>query len=160
LGVLHPTPDCVGAIRRVAGWVKPGGYLHLGLYHHYGRKPFLDHFARLRDAGATEAQLCEAFKALAGDITDETHLESWFRDQVLHPHETQHTFEEIGSLVQALGFEIEAVSLNGDKRRPDMANLVAFEKTMTRRSERALAKGRYFPGFFVIWARRADGGTA
>ncbi len=160
LGVLHHTPDCVGAIRRVAGWVTPGGYLHLGLYHHYGRKPFLDHFARLRDAGATEAQLFETFKALAGDITDETHLESWFRDQVLHPHETQHTFEEIGALVQALGFEIEAVSLNGDKRRPDMANLVAFEKTMTRRSERALAKGRYFPGFFVIWARRAhSGGT-
>lgn len=160
LGVLHHTPDCVGAIRRVAGWVRPGGYLHLGLYHLHGRRPFLDHFARLKAAGATESELFDAFKVLVADIQDETHLESWFRDQVLHPHETQHTFEEIGGLVRSLGFEIEAVSLNGDKPRPDFASVAAREKTMGRLSERALARGRYFPGFFVIWARRAYGGGA
>ena len=33
LGVLHHTPDCHGAVRRVVEWIEPGGWLQLGLYH-------------------------------------------------------------------------------------------------------------------------------
>jgi 2-polyprenyl-3-methyl-5-hydroxy-6-metoxy-1,4-benzoquinol methylase len=68
LGVLHHTPDCHAAIRQVLKWVAPGGYLHLGLYHLYGRKPFLDHFAGLRAGGASEAELYYEFKKLNPNI--------------------------------------------------------------------------------------------
>ena len=156
LGVLHHTPDCHGAIRQALKWVAPTGHIHLGLYHLYGRRPFLDYFARLRAEGASDAQLYEAFKELNPDIVDETHMLSWFRDQVLHPHETQHTYEELHQLLAAEGFIIESTSINNFKTLPSLAELVAMERRLEERSKHALyRKKRYFPGFVVVWARRA-----
>jgi carbamoyltransferase len=155
LGVLHHTPDCHAAIRRVLGWVAPEGYLHLGLYHLHGRKPFLDHFAKLRAEGASKEQLCAEFSRLNPDITDTTHMMSWFRDQVLHPHETQHTYEEIQRLLASEGFVVEAASINGFRRLPTLERAITLERRFEAASEVALRKGRYYPGFFVVWARRA-----
>jgi hypothetical protein len=127
----------------------------LGLYHHYGRKPFLDHFTKLRDGGAPEDVLFAEFRRLNPNITDETHLLSWFRDQVLHPHETQHTYEEIEEFLRSEGFTVEATSINDFKRLPPRSDVINMERAMEPISKRALhAKGRYFPGFFVVWARR------
>jgi carbamoyltransferase len=155
LGVLHHTTDCHAALRKVVEWIEPGGYLHLGLYHRPGRTPFLTHFRQLRERGASEADLRDEFRELNPDITDETHLESWFRDQVLHPHETQHTYEEIGHLLEAAGCVVESTSLNGFKARPSPARIAALEQACERASRAALyRKRRYYPGFFVIWARR------
>ena len=155
LGVLHHTPDCHAAIRRVLEWVAPSGYLHLGLYHLYGRTPFLEHFANLRADGASETQLYEEFRRLNPNITDETHLLSWFRDQVLHPHETQHTFEEIRQLLAEQDFVIERTSINNFKPMPSPETITKLERSFTAVSKAALhRKGRYYPGFFVVWARR------
>ena len=93
-------------------WVAPGGYLHLGLYHLYGRRPFLAHFAKFQADGASHSDLYDEFRKLNPDSTDETHLLSWFRDQVLHSHETQHTYDEVQSLLVDQGFVIEATSIN------------------------------------------------
>jgi SAM-dependent methyltransferase len=156
LGVLHHTPDCHAAIRHVLKWVAPGGYLHLGLYHRYGRKPFLDHFKSLQARGATDAELYEEFKILNPNITDETHMLSWFRDQVLHPHETQHTYEEITALLASEGFVIEATSINNFKKPLPLAEIIEMEQGLAEVSKKALyQKRRYFPGFFVLWARRS-----
>ena len=156
LGVLHHTPDCHGAIRRILGWVAPGGYLHLGLYHLYGRKPFLEHFANLRAKGVSEEQLYEEFSQLNPSITDETHMLSWFRDQVLHPHESQHTYEEIQGLLASEGFVVEATSINNFKRLPPLEKAIRLEQRFTAASQATLNhKRRYYPGFFVVWARRA-----
>jgi carbamoyltransferase len=155
LGVLHHTPDCHAAIRHVLQWVAPGGYVHLGLYHLYGRRPFLDHFANLRASGASEAQLYDEFKKLHPNMTDETHLLSWFRDQVLHPHETQHTYEEIQELLALEGFVVEATSINNFKLLPALDRLIGLERQLGEVAKRALyQKKRYYPGFFVVWARR------
>jgi SAM-dependent methyltransferase len=155
LGVLHHMPDCHAAIRRVLGWVAPGGYLHLGLYHLYGRTPFLDHFAKLRADGASEGQLYEEFRQLNPSITDEAHMLSWFRDQVLHPHESQHTFEEIQPLLASEGFIVEATSINRFKPIPSFETIVKLEHGFTAASKDALyRRRRYYPGFFVVWARR------
>jgi carbamoyltransferase len=155
LGVLHHTPDCHAAIRRVLDWVAPAGYLHLGLYHLYGRTPFLEHFAKLRADGASQDHLYEEFRQLNPNITDETHMLSWFRDQVLHPHESQHTFEEIQQLLAAEGFVVEATSINKFKRLPSVEKIIELERAFTAASEAALyRKRRYYPGFFVVWARR------
>jgi carbamoyltransferase len=155
LGVLHHTPDCHQAIRRVLEWIAPGGYLHLGLYHHYGRKPFLDHFASLQANGAADSRLYDEFKRLNPNISDETHLLSWFRDQVLHPHETQHTYEEIQALLRSEGFRVEATSINHFKPMPSLDRLIELERRQEQASKDALyKKGQYAPGFFVVWARR------
>ena len=158
LGVLHHTPDCHAAVRRVLGWVAPGGYVHLGLYHLYGRKPFLDHFKKLQADGASEEQLYQEFTQLNANITDETHMLSWFRDQVLHPHETQHTYEEIRRLLAAEGFVVEATSINNFKGLPSLENAIQLERRLAETSKVALyRKCRYYPGFFVVWARRPLG---
>lgn len=155
LGVLHHTPDCEGAIRRVLKWVAPDGYLHLGLYHKYGREPFLDHFRELRDRGASEDEMLEEFAQLNPNMTDRVHLVSWFRDQVLHPHETQHTYQEIHSLLADEGFVVEATSINRFRALPSLSALLEMERAMTGTSKKALKrKRRYVPGFFVVWARR------
>ncbi len=155
LGVLHHTPDCHGAVRRALKWVAPGGRLHLGLYHLYGRRPFLAHFARMRAEGMDESLLLEEFRRLNPNIKDATHLLSWYRDQVIHPHETQHTYEEIHELLGSEGFAVEATSINGFKPLPALENLIRMEKDLERVSTRALLrKHRYYPGFFVVWARR------
>jgi hypothetical protein len=89
------------------------------------------------------------------DISDETHLRSWFRDQVLHPHETQHTYEEISDVLREEGCVIEATSFNRFKRLPSLAKVTQLERRCERTSLDALCKkGRYYPGFFVVWARR------
>jgi len=157
LGVLHHTPDCHGAIRRVLKWVAPGGHLHLGLYHSYGRHPFLVHFKEMQKGGATEQELLDEFAELNPEITDETHMRSWFRDQVLHPHETQHSYEEIEALLREEGFRVERTSINSFGPMPSLEKLIALEKKLAETSKVALTRTRkYFPGFFVVWAKRAE----
>jgi carbamoyltransferase len=155
LGVFHHTTDCHAAIRKAVRWIMPGGYLHLGLYHLYGRRPFLDHFGGLRAAGASEAELLEEFRQLNPGITDETHLLSWFRDQVFHPHETQHTYEEIEELLTSLGLVVEATSINKYRKPAPIEAIIERERKLEEDSKAALhRKRRYFPGFFVVWARK------
>ena len=44
IGVLHHTHDCLKSLKIVIKkYLKKDGYLFLGLYHKYGRKPFLDY---------------------------------------------------------------------------------------------------------------------
>jgi len=157
LGVLHHTPDCQAAIEKCLEWVKEGGYLHLGLYHSYGRKPFLEHFAKLRRSGASVSALYEEFTRLNPNITDKTHMMSWFRDQVLHPHETQHTYEEIAPLLESKGFKIEATSINHFKSISGLDTMRKLEKGLEDYARRQLVKkNRYFPGFFILWARKKN----
>lgn len=155
LGVLHHTHDCHAAIKKAISWLTPGGYLHLGLYHLYGRKPFLDHFANMQARGADDEELLEEFRQLNPNMQDETHLRSWYRDQVLHPHETQHTFEEIHALLLDEGLTVEATSINEFKKIDSVETIIEMEKTHEQASKDALYKQkRYYPGFFVVWARK------
>jgi hypothetical protein len=156
LGVLHSTPDCHGAIRRVLQWIAPDGYFHLGLYHLYGRRPFLQHFADMQAEGANNEELYAEYKRVHHEVKDETHLLSWFRDQVLHPHETQHTYEEMEALLRSEGFVVEGTSINGFKAMPPLETLIEMEKQCEAISEKAIKqRNRYYPGFFSVWARRA-----
>jgi SAM-dependent methyltransferase len=155
LGVLHHTFDCHAAIGRVCDkFVEEGGQFLLGLYHEPGRRPFLNHFSRLRERGSSEADLRTEFRRLRGTVIDETHLESWFRDQVLHPYETQHTYAELRPLLESEGFEVTATSINKFGSIRSHAEIEEEELGLASVSARALSEGRYFPGFFVILARK------
>lgn len=152
-GVLHHTNDCLGGIRHLArNLLRPGGDLVIGLYHAHGRKPFLDHFAAMKAAGRSEEQMHAEFRRLRPDA-DDTHSLSWFKDQVLHPHETQHTLAEIAPLLEEEGLRLVAASVNGFKPFADVAELCSLEQGLEARGREALAQGRYFPGFFVLHAR-------
>jgi len=133
-GVLMCTYDCKKAFLHVARFVAPRKYLFVGLYHLYGRR---------------------VYKAIAHATGDEVHLRSWFRDQVLHPHETQHTLEEVLGWIDEAGFELLSTSINRFGPIESRASLIEQEKEYERISEqRNKVEGRYFPGYFTVLARR------
>lgn len=166
IGVLHHTFDCREALKRIARWVGEGGYLHVGLYHRYGRKPFLDLFKPYRekidaasaaDRGRHEREAYALYKELNPQITDEVFLTSWFKDQVLHPHETQHTAEELVGWVREAGFQPLSTSINRFQEVADWQKIFEEEKRMAEVSQRRnCVEKRYFPGFFTLLAKRGS----
>ena len=157
LGVLHHTNDCLRALARLCEhFVAPGGYAFIGLYHRYGRRPFLDHFVRLRADGASEDAMMMRYAELDRRFGgDPVHLRSWFRDQVLHPHETQHTLVEVVPVLQQCGMELISSSINQFRPFASLDELYEQEPGYASIAEERLANNQYFPGFFVFLARKA-----
>jgi SAM-dependent methyltransferase len=155
LGVLHHTGDTERALRHTASFVAPGGHLYVGLYHAPARRVFLDALQGVAARAGEEAAF-ELFKALDhAHRHDETLLRSWFRDQVLHPHETQHTLREVVPWLDAAGLTLTSTSINRFGPVDDLAALFDLEETYSERARRALdVERRYFPGFFTALARR------
>jgi SAM-dependent methyltransferase len=150
LGVLHHTNNCIAAIQRcVESYVKSGGYFYVGLYHLYGRRPFLQHFEKLASGGASESDLLKEYSRLSNVKTDDTHLYSWFRDQVLHPHETQHTLQEITEVCANLGAKLVSTSINQFKDFKSESELFEQELAYEAVSLQRISEGKYFPGFFT-----------
>ncbi len=155
LGVLHHTDDCLGALRHLCRHcVKPGGHLFVGLYHRHGRKPFLDHFRMLAEKGASEDAMLAEYQRLHSQLDDPAHIVSWFRDQVLHPHETQHTLEEIVPVLEQEHMELRASSINGFGKFATREELFALEPGLELEGQRQLEMGHYYPGFFLFLARK------
>ena len=154
LGVLHHTRDCHAAIRRCAKWVKPGGHLHIGLYHGPSRRPFLDHFRRMQERGASVEAQFEEFQKLEFPAEDRVHLYSWFRDQVLHPNETQHSYREIADLLQEEGLSVRSTSLNGFAPVTSVDDIERKEREFAEYAVRQLENKRYLPGFFTVLAEK------
>ena len=159
LGVLHHTNDCHAALRHVLRHcVAPGGHAFIGLYHGPGRAPFLRHFRELRERGATEDELFAAYRALHPSLADDVHARSWFRDQVLHPHETQHTLAELMPLLTEEGMTLVSTSINRFAPIESVDAVLALEEDFRELSRQRLAEGRYFPGFFVLLVRKSAAG--
>jgi SAM-dependent methyltransferase len=159
LGVLHHTDNCIAAVRHVCeDFVRPGGHALIGLYHTYGRRPFLDHFAAMRAAGKSEDEMFARYRQLHSQIDDETLLRSWFRDQVLHPHETQHTLREMMPIVEAAGCELVATSINRFEPIGSHEALYSAEADYERIGAERLQANQYFTGFFVFLVRQKSAG--
>ena len=165
LGVLHHTHDCREALLNIAGFVEPDGFVHIGLYHRYGRQPFLDLFQSYRatydtatkesDRQAIEQQAFCVYKTLGPFTADETLLRSWFRDQVFHPHESQHTLQELYGWLTDMGFQCLSTSINRFQTPHDWGALFEEEKKMYELSyQRNVREKTYFPGFFTVLAQR------
>ena len=155
LGVLHHTNNCIAAIQRcVESYVKSGGYFYVGLYHLYGRRPFLKHFEKLTEGGASQDDLLKEYSRLSNVKTDDTHLYSWFRDQVLHPHETQHTLREITEVCTSSGAKLVSTSINQFKDFKSESELFDQELAYETISHQRISEGKYFPGFFTALYRK------
>ena len=155
LGVLHHTNNCIAAIQRcVENYVKPGGDFYVGLYHLFGRRQFLQHFENLSAGGASEGDLLKEYSRLSKVKTDDTHLYSWFRDQVLHPHETQHTLKEITEVCANSGAKLVSTSINQFKDFKSESELFDQELAYEAISQQRISEGKYFPGFFTALYRK------
>ena len=131
------------ALQHVVRAVAAGGTLYLGLYHAYGRRAFLELFEHYRRRNAegslTTEELEEGlalYQELNPGVTDRDFLHSWFRDQVLHPHETQHSLAELHRLLNSLDFEIRSTSISGFQPFESLEALFEREKELYEHSRR------------------------
>ena len=77
-------------------------------------------------------------------------MKSWFYDQVLHPHETQHTAAEISRLLQTLNVDNVRFRAGSLISSIDIDEAKQFDEDLRRMGIDRLMKETYFPGFFVI----------
>jgi len=155
VGVLHHTEDARAAFAHVQRFVRPGGAVFVGLYHAPGRQPFLKHFRELVAREGERAAL-RRYRELDGvRAGDDELVRSWFRDQVLHPHETQHTLRELCEWFADSGLRLCSTSINRFAAIDDERQLFDLEAAYEERARRVLEdEGRYFPGFFTALALR------
>jgi 2-polyprenyl-3-methyl-5-hydroxy-6-metoxy-1,4-benzoquinol methylase len=158
VGVLHHTKDCHAALRRIfKNLIKDGGYFYGGLYHLHGRSPFLKHFDDLKQKGLSEDELFENFSELHSNLTDKKHLLSWFRDQVIHPHETQHTLKELCPLFEEANLQLISTSINHFGPTDNPAQLFDMEPGMKSIGDQKLQDKQYYPGFFTFLCQKKSG---
>jgi 2-polyprenyl-3-methyl-5-hydroxy-6-metoxy-1,4-benzoquinol methylase len=151
MGVLHSTENCMEGIRHLMRSVlKENGHMYIGLYHTYGRAPFLQYFEEMKQQKKDEKYLFDKYKELHTDLKDDQHLLSWFRDQVLHPLETQHTLKEVASVVDEMGGVLVSTSINRFKPFNSLADLFELEKEYEQTGRDALQQKTFFPGFFTF----------
>lgn len=149
VGVLHHTFDCRGGVRKCIELTKNKGKIFLGLYHKYGRKPFLDYFARIKEVNCNEDFLFEKYRELDRRYSDEIQSKSRFLDQVLHPYETQHTLKEIVDIFKEMGVKLVGTSINQFEKIDDLETLYAMEKKLYEVGMRYIEQQIYYPGFFM-----------
>ena len=148
IGVLHHTSDFKLAILNCAQLLRPGGVLFISLYHKYRRLPFLEYFQSFKSRGLDEGSLRKIYFALDRRSNDPTRTESWFRDQVLHPHETQHTVEEVCNILNGL-MRHDFNSISGSKIPNEDS-----EKLQYALGEASIKQLVYDPGMFYVQLTR------
>ncbi|MEL6716397.1 MAG: class I SAM-dependent methyltransferase, partial [Planctomycetota bacterium] len=155
MGVLHHTRDPREALARMVAATRPGGFVHVGLYHRPSRGVFLDELRRVvRQEG--EERAFELFRALAPAKADDVrHARSWFRAQLHVPHESHHTLAEVAGWFEELGVELCSTSLNrfADLRSPEELEALEADYVDTVRTA-VHEERRFLPGFFTALGRR------
>ncbi len=156
LGVLHHTKDCKGAFKKISKYVKKGGYLYVGLYHLYGRRPMLNFLQGYNRWHGKESAL-KLFSVMNPNMYDSLFCKSWFNDQVLHPHETQHTLSEVSEWINEIGFKLKSTSINKYKNlnqfSKDKLDNLEREKEISS-YEKNVNKLEFDPGYFTICAQK------
>ena len=86
---------------------------------------------------------------------DDTLDLSWFRDQCLHPYETQWTLSEILTWFEESNIEPHATSLNRYASVRDWSKITNSEHEQREVGKAYMADKVYFPGFFIVsgWKR-------
>ena len=104
-----------------------------------------------------EESAFKIFSYMNKSLDEKEHSYSWFRDQVIHPHETQHTFEEISGLMKELNLKIISTSINKYKslKKYSYSELISLEKDYQSKSYKSNVQELNFnPGFFTICAQK------
>ena len=99
-GVLHHTPDPSAGFEAIAGLVKDGGYVIMGLYHKYGRIPHEIRRLIFKLSGRRLDRITPRNR-----VVDTVKRRAWIMDQYANPHESKHTIREALSWFRRTGFE-------------------------------------------------------
>ena len=156
-GVLHHTADPFAGFRSISTLVKEGGMILIGLYNRYGRV-----MTNVRRNVYTMSG--DRFKRLDPTIRAGTQGElkrgTWFMDQYKHPHESQHTFDEVLRWFDRSGFEFinSFPPIAADRRRTDVRGILrpSTEGTRLRRLavQLRMAVTDSEGGFYLMIGRR------
>ena len=155
-GVLHHTKDCRKALDHISKFVDSGGHIYIGLYHLYSRISMLN-FLQSKCRWYGEDASYNLFKRMNKSMINLEHNYSWFRDQVLHPHETQHTYEEVLGWLEDLGFKVVSTSINNyaNIKKSKKEDLFKLERKLEEYSYKKNVKELQFnPGFFTVCAKK------
>lgn len=153
-GVLHHTSNALEGVRKCISLTREGGKVFIGLYHKYGRKPFLDYFEKLKSLSLDEDFLFLHYQELDRRHKDAVQARSWFVDQVLHPYETQHTLSEICDIFEEMNVELVCTSINKYEKIDNMETLFEMEKGLYDVGKERLDAHQYYPGFFYVLGER------
>lgn len=159
-GVLHHTEDCFLSFSNISKFVKKGGYIYLGLYHRYSREIMLSFFkSHLNWFGEIATyNLFKKMIKLNDDLyQSKTYSYSWFKDQILHVHETHHTFEEIYNWSNSIDLEVISTSINNFKKfnKQEVVNLFNLEKKLKEYSYRKnIIENSFYPGYFTVLMKK------
>jgi len=151
MGALHHTKDCMKALDIACNMGKPGSKIYIGLYHKYGRKPFLEKFNG--DKNLKEQDKFKLYKSMH-HLKDEKHLLSWFRDQVLHPHETQHVLEEVLQVFTKNNYDFIGTSINKFDKKESLSSILKKEKKLYDYGYKKMQNNIYYPGFFITGGKK------
>lgn len=114
----------------------------------------MEHFAKLRNEGVSEDKLLAEYVRLDSRHVDAVQQRSWFLDQVLHPHETQHTLAEVMDVFKANNVKLLATSINDYAPITNMEKLYEQEKSLYDVGMDKLKMGEYYPGFFYVYGEK------
>lgn len=156
IGVLHHTKSCHFGIRRVFDFVDDGGYFLLGLYNRPMRYPFLSFFREKKEQ-MNERKLFELYKSMSPQFedSDDKFINSWFRDQVLHPLESQHTISEIWEIVNLCDAKIVSTDLNSWEDFSSLDDLKNHEEDKSRKARKLIFEQKEITsGFFTVLCKK------
>ena len=88
-------------------------------------------------------------------LKDQLHLKSWFRDQVLHPHETQHTLSEVLDVFKLNNIKFTGTSINHFKLEK-LEDILKKEKELYSYGKTKIDNKIYYPGFFIVTGEKND----
>jgi len=91
-GVLMATGDARGGMHAICKFLRPGGYLVIGLYNRVARLPTTLRRIYFRLTKADPRKLDYVMREMA---RSDQKLRSWFLDQYAHPHETRHSVDQV-----------------------------------------------------------------
>ena len=96
-GVLHHTENPKKGFNIITTWLKPEGYVIVGLYNIYGRfrTVFRQKLFQLLGSGKFARYIVSLLDPILRQDISEEKKNAWFQDQYQHPVESLHTLDEV-----------------------------------------------------------------
>jgi cyclopropane fatty-acyl-phospholipid synthase-like methyltransferase len=117
IGVLHHiTDNDIYNLTKLA-ISKSKKYAFIGLYHKQSRDYMHSYFSSITD----ESKKYKRFKKMTPWIKNETHRQSWYRDQLYHPCECAVSVDMFYKIAEDTGTNLVWVNANTDKELYDIS---------------------------------------
>ena len=124
-GVLHHTKEPYKAFTTVLKSLKKDGYIILGLYNKFGRIRTILRRALFKVFGKKIVMILDpVLRSLKSGSEDK--INSWIRDQYIHPVESTHTFDEVLTCFKKNN--VELINSIPNTLRPTENKISFFEK--------------------------------